>query len=43
LHIYAGHPDEAIPFAEKAIRLSPNDPRLFVWLPALAAAHYQLR
>jgi adenylate cyclase len=43
LHVYAGHPEEAIPLAEKGIRLSPNDPRLFMWLPALAAAHYQLR
>jgi hypothetical protein len=25
---------------EKGIRLSPTDPRLFMWLPALAAAHY---
>ena len=29
--------------AEKGIRLSPSDPRLFIWLPALAGAHYQLR
>jgi adenylate cyclase len=29
--------------AEKGIRLSPTDPRLFMWLPALAGAHYQLR
>ena len=28
---------------EKGIRLSPSDPRLFMWLPPLAAAHYQLR
>jgi hypothetical protein len=27
----------------KGIRLSPKDPRLFIWLPALAGAHYQLR
>jgi len=39
---YAGRPEETIPLVEKAIRLSPNDPRLFIWLPALAAAHYQL-
>jgi len=39
---YAGRPKETIPLVEKAIRLSPNDPRLFIWLPALAAAHYQL-
>ena len=28
---------------EKGIRLSPKDPRLFIWLPALSGAHYQLR
>ena len=43
MHVHAGHPEEAIPLAEKGIRLSPSDPRLFMWLPALAAAHYQLR
>ena len=40
---YAGRPEETIPLVEKGIRLSPSDPRLFIWLPALAAAHYQLR
>jgi adenylate cyclase len=40
---YAGRPEETIALVEKAIRLSPSDPRLFIWLPALAAAHYQLR
>jgi TolB-like protein/class 3 adenylate cyclase/Tfp pilus assembly protein PilF len=39
---YAGRPEETIPLVEKAIRLSPSDPRLYIWLPALAAAHYQL-
>ncbi len=39
---YVGRPEETIPLVEKAIRLSPSDPRLFIWLPALAAAHYQL-
>ena len=39
---YAGRPGETIPLVEKALRLSPNDPRLFIWLPALAAAHYLL-
>ena len=38
-----GPPEETIPLVEKAIRLSPSDPRLFIWLPALASAHYQLR
>jgi adenylate cyclase len=42
-YVYAGHPEEAIPIAEKGIRLSPNDPSLYISLPALAAAHYQLR
>jgi TolB-like protein len=40
---YIGRPEETIPLVEKAICLSPSDPRLFIWLPALAAAHYQLR
>jgi adenylate cyclase len=40
---YAGRPEETIPLVEKGIRLSPSDPRLYIWLPALAAAHYQLR
>ena len=43
MHLYRGHPEEAIALAEKGIRLSPRDPRLFIWLPALAGAHYQLR
>jgi adenylate cyclase len=40
---YRGQPEEAVAFVEKGIRLSPTDPRLFMWLPPLAAAHYQLR
>ena len=40
---YAGRPEETIPLVEKGIRLSPNDARLFIWLPALASAHYQLK
>jgi adenylate cyclase len=40
---YTGHPEETVPLVEKGIRLSPSDPRLFMWLPALACAHYQLR
>jgi len=39
---YTGRPEETIPFVEKAIRLSPSDPRLFMWLGALASAQYQL-
>jgi adenylate cyclase len=41
--LYAGRPEETIAQAEQGIRLSPSDPRLFIWLPALAGAHYQLR
>jgi adenylate cyclase len=41
--LYAGRPEEAIEQAETGIRLSPSDPRLFIWLPALAGAHYLLR
>ena len=43
MHLYRGHPKEAIALVEKGIRLSPKDPRLFIWLPALSGAHYQLR
>jgi adenylate cyclase len=43
MYLYRGQPEEAISLAEKGIRLSPSDPRLFIWLPALAGAHYQLR
>jgi adenylate cyclase len=42
MHLYGGHPEEAIALAEKGIRLSPKDPRLFIWLAALAGAHYRL-
>lgn len=43
MYLYRGQPEEAIATAEKGIRLSPNDPRLFIWLVALAGANYQLR
>jgi adenylate cyclase len=43
MYLYAGQREEAIKRAEKGIRLSPSDPRLFIWLPALAGAHYQMR
>ena len=43
MYLYAGLPEEAIELAEKGIHLSPSDPRLFIWLPALAGAHYQMR
>jgi TolB-like protein/Tfp pilus assembly protein PilF len=38
-----GNSEEAVASVENAIRLSPSDPRLFIWLVGLAAAHYQLR
>jgi adenylate cyclase len=43
MYLYAGRREEAIEQAEKGIRLSPSDPRMFMWLPALAGAHYQMR
>lgn len=43
MYLYAGRPEETVDLAEKGIRLSPSDPRLFIWLPALAGAHYQMR
>ena len=36
MYLYAGRRREAIKGAEKGMRLSPSDPRLFIWLPALA-------
>jgi len=41
-YLYIGRPEEAIEQAERGIRLSPHDPRLSMWLPALAGAHYLL-
>ncbi|HWZ41085.1 MAG TPA: tetratricopeptide repeat protein [Bradyrhizobium sp.] len=43
MYLYAGQREEAIERVEKGIRLSPSDPRLFIWLPALAGAYYQMR
>lgn len=43
MHLYHSDPQAAIALAEKGIRLSPKDPRMFMWLPALAGAHYQLK
>jgi adenylate cyclase len=43
MYLYAGRREETIEQAEKGIHLSPSDPRLFIWLPALAGAHYQMR
>jgi adenylate cyclase len=43
MYLYAGRREEAIERAEKGFRLSRTDPRLFIWLPVLAGAHYQMR
>jgi TolB-like protein/tetratricopeptide (TPR) repeat protein len=43
MYLYRGQPEEALGLAQRGIRLSPRDPRLFMWLPALAGAHYQRR
>jgi adenylate cyclase len=43
MYLYGGRREEALELADKGIRLSPSDPRLFIWLTALAGAHYQLR
>ena len=43
MYLYAGRREEAIEQAQRGIRLSPSDPRMFIWLPALAGAHYQMR
>jgi len=43
MYLYAGRPEETIGLAEEGIRLSPTDPRLYIWLVALAGAHYQMR
>lgn len=43
MYLYRDDPAETIALAEQGIKLSPQDPRLFIWLAALAGAHYQLR
>jgi TolB-like protein/Tfp pilus assembly protein PilF len=43
MYLYRSRLKEALGLAEKGIRLSPSDPRLFIWLPAVAGAHYQMR
>jgi adenylate cyclase len=40
---FQGQSEEAVASVEKGISLSPSDPRLFIWLSGLAAAHYQLQ
>jgi adenylate cyclase len=37
---YMGQPAKALEHVSRALRLSPNDPRIFLWIPALAGAHY---
>jgi adenylate cyclase len=37
---YVNKPEEAILSVRTAMRLSPADPRLFIWLPALAGGDY---
>jgi len=40
--IFRGQPEAAIPYVEKAIRLSPHDPNLGAFLTALGACHLLL-
>ena len=40
VYCFLDRPDEALPMFELAARLSPNDPRRFIWTPGLAASHY---
>jgi adenylate cyclase len=39
---YTGRPAEALWSIERALRLSPHDPRLGLWIPAMAQAYYFL-
>jgi len=39
---YMGRPAEGLQSIERALRLSPHDPRLGLWIPALAQAYYFL-
>jgi adenylate cyclase len=39
---FDGQSEAGVASIEKGIGLSPTDPRLFIWLSGLAAAHYQL-
>jgi len=36
----AGRPGDAFDCISRALRLSPNDPSVFLWIPTLAASHY---
>jgi tetratricopeptide (TPR) repeat protein len=39
---YMGRPAEGLQSIERALRLSPYDPRLGIWIPAMAQAYYFL-
>jgi adenylate cyclase len=39
---FLGKPGVGVECIGKGLQLSPRDPRLFIWLSGLAAAHYQL-
>jgi adenylate cyclase len=43
LHNYFNRPEQAIEAAQTALRLSPTDPRVFMWLPGLAGGLYLAR
>ncbi len=40
LYNYVNQPDRARESVLMAMRLSPNDPRKFIWMPALAGSYY---
>jgi adenylate cyclase len=40
--LWSGHAQEALPFAQKAVRQSPHDPLLFAFEEIAGAAHFQL-
>ena len=42
-HLYRGEPGQGIRAIETAIRLSPNDMFMHVWVTSLAALHYGMR
>jgi adenylate cyclase len=42
-HVYGGDPNKAIEYADKATRLSPNDPMLWAMLHYKASAYVRLR
>ena len=42
-HVYGGDPNRAIEYADKSIRLSPNDPVMWAMLHYKASAYVRLR